>query len=185
MDYQSFVLNHPAKSILGTGNGEQEIRDNSFRFVNTVAIDLRKLGHVEVKVYQKTSGSNSFGYASDILVIDQTLYDCVSSSDTPSAKASFGDVGPGDLSRFEIPDPQYYIPTNSIPTPVPIPIPVPTPVPPTNPLPTYSQWLDETDTLTNAYHTKHGHAPGNRDVGHWGWRRFVEHWKFEDMVNDV
>lgn len=183
-DYEGYIKSHPAKSILGKGNSPEEMRDNSFRFVNTVCLDLRKMGHVEVKVYEKTSGSNSFGYASDILVVDNTIYDCVVGSDGPEASPSFQDKGPADLSRVVLPDPSITVGTVVVP-PVP---PVP-PIPPVNPthppLPNYGQCLDEMDQLAARYFQKHGHTPGPRDFGHWAMRRFVEHWKFEDMLADI
>lgn len=178
MNYERYVRNHPAKSILGTGDSEQGIRDNSFRFVNTVAFDLRKDGHSNVHIYEKTSGSNSFGYASDILVIDNELYDCVSSSDTPSASVSFGEAGLGDSSRFKLPDPNYLV--GNVP---------PVVVPPVNnypPLPaSYEECLNEFQQLGDAYYKKYKHLAGASDFGHYAWRRFIEHWKFEDMLKDV
>jgi hypothetical protein len=178
-DYQSFIVNHPAKKVLGKGADAQARRENAFRFVNTCANDLRKLGHNNVAVYQKTSGDNAFGYASDIIVISNNLFDCVVGSEETNASPAYQDKGAAEPDRIVMPDPLYLVPSTEVP-------PVEPPVNPSWPaLPTYSQWGDENEQLAAKYVQKHGHNPGPRDFGHWSWRRFQEHWKFEDMLADV
>lgn len=102
-------------------------------------------------------------------------YDCLSDAEG-AAIPSWQDKGPMDLSR-------WIAPLSVTPTPVPPEPEPPTPVPP--PV-DYGEWLDhDIPALVDAYRAKNGHEPGDTDVGHWGWRRFVEKWPLDAMLKDI
>lgn len=115
---KDFVQAHPAQRVLGTGADTDEIKLNSFRFANTVAVDLRAKG-VHAGLLKKPTGSNVKGYAVDILALMATdgtvqIHDIVVASDEPGARAGFGEAEDMDPARFADPDPGLgYITTGS------------------------------------------------------------------------
>jgi hypothetical protein len=106
-----------------------------------------------------------------------------------------GARSPVPLSRWRAPDDTIPEPPGAPPKPEPEPEPEPEPPPaPVFVCPQYSpvsygEWMEEFKKLVEVYkNTEHnpGHLdPSPTDVNHWGWRRFIELWTYEDIAADI
>jgi hypothetical protein len=87
---------------LGKGSSEQEIRDKSFRVVRCAAFVLAQSTDPGWGLLRKPDGSNSSGFASDILFHRGSahIFDVIGDSDGPRAGLSWDDKGAMDLARW-------------------------------------------------------------------------------------
>lgn len=127
-EIEQHVRTSPHAIVLGHGDEEQDRRANAFRFVNTVAKELRDRG-ADVYVLSKPGGANVGGYAADILCVGSNghHYDVVSGSEDANASVTWGDAGPMDPARFRLPDPAWLLGGDPPQPPIP-------PIPPTEPV---------------------------------------------------
>jgi hypothetical protein len=114
---------------------EQARRENAFRFVNQVVLDLRRDGAHEVGILEKSGGANAFGYSADNLTVKQPdgsvlHFDIVGSSEAEDAVVAWSENGPIDPARFRDPDPRFALDPQEPPGPPPPPPPPPLPPPP-------------------------------------------------------
>jgi hypothetical protein len=77
----------------------------------------------------------------------------------------------------------YLAPTQPTPVPPPpVPIPPPTPVPPVS----YGLFVGlEAQQVADKYHAVHGRQPAASDLYHNAWRRLVEGWSHQAILDDI
>lgn len=83
-------------------------------------------------------------------------------------------------------EPQDYLaPTQQVPTPPPVPVPPPPPPVPA-PAVSYSQFVAvEAQQVRDKYRAVHGRDPAPSDLYHNAWRRLVEGWSHQAILDDI
>lgn len=104
---ETFIRQHPAVRLLGAGDTEEERRTNAFRFVNTIACDLRTHMAVNAGLLRAISGPERF--VRNTLALKATddtveMHLIVDEYDAVTARVTFGDGEFVELERFADPD---------------------------------------------------------------------------------
>lgn len=111
-ELEQFIRTRPYVGVLGQGVDENQRRLNAFRFCNTAANDLVKVG-VKAGILLKEGGVNVEGFAADIITVwrdgQMLVIDAVKASEDTSAGAAFHNHGAGDPTRFVSPIQRFLI----------------------------------------------------------------------------
>lgn len=172
--------------------------EDSVRVLNSAVKRFRSLGE-DAGLLEKSSGNrgcfSSGCYSVDCVCYpDGRLFDALidAGSNDQAGNQVFGKADPA-WSEIEPIDPDRYRPPSdeipALPGDEPPEQSVPTVVCPQWSPVTYGRWMDECRMMTEVYkntdHNPEHLDPSPTDVNHWGWRRFIELWTFENMVQDI